>query len=117
MKVPNGKISYFEIPSDNIDESSSFYKNVFGWNIRTRSNGTVAFDDVEGGVSGSWVLDALPHLEQGFKMYIMVDSLADTMRSILDHGGKIVEPVSGNSPEITAMFSDPYGNVFGIGQE
>ncbi|HLP72224.1 MAG TPA: VOC family protein [Bacteroidales bacterium] len=117
MKVPNGKISYFEIPSGDIDQSSSFYKNVFGWKIRTRPDGTVAFDDVEGGASGSWIINAEPHVEKGFKMYIMVDSLAETMRSILDNGGRIVEPISGNSPEITAMFSDPYGNIFGIGQE
>lgn len=117
MKVPNGKICYFEIPSNSIEESSVFYKNVFGWKIRTRSDGKIAFDDVEGGTSGTWILNAEPHIETGFKMYIMVDSLADTMRSILDNGGKIVEPVSGNSPEITAMFSDPAGNIFGVGQE
>lgn len=117
MKVPNGKIAYLEIPSGNIDQSSSFYKKVFGWNIRTRSDGKVAFDDIEGGVSGTWVLNAEPHDEKGFKIYIMVDSLADTMRSILDNGGRIVEPISGNTPEIIAMFSDPYGNIFGIGQE
>ena len=32
----NGKICYLEIPSGNVNESSSFYHKVFGWNIRTR---------------------------------------------------------------------------------
>jgi len=52
-KIANGKICYLEIPADNIDKSATFYKEVFGWNIRTRSDGSVAFDDVSNGVSGT----------------------------------------------------------------
>lgn len=41
----NGKICYIELPSRDIDESSLFYSKVFGWKIRTRGDGSVAFDD------------------------------------------------------------------------
>lgn len=50
----NGKIGYIEIPTNNIAESASFYNKVFGWNIRTRSDGSVAFDDTVNEVSGTW---------------------------------------------------------------
>lgn len=53
-KIPNGKVCYLQIPSDTIAASASFYRKVFGWNIRTRSDGSVAFDDVPYGVTGTW---------------------------------------------------------------
>jgi hypothetical protein len=31
--------------------------------------------------------------------------------------GKIVQPIGVDSPEITARFSDPAGNIFGLFQE
>jgi predicted enzyme related to lactoylglutathione lyase len=40
----NGKICYVEIPSTDIARSSDFYKRVFDWNIRKRSDGSISFD-------------------------------------------------------------------------
>ncbi len=116
-KVPNGKIAYFEIPSRDISESAAFYSKVFGWNIRKRGDGSTAFDDVQGGVSGTWILNRKPHTESGLKIYIMVDDVAATLKTIIASGGKVVEPITGSSPEFIATFSDPAGNIFGIGQE
>jgi predicted enzyme related to lactoylglutathione lyase len=56
----NGKICYIEIPTSDIARSAEFYKRVFGWNIRKRDNGSTAFDDTTGQVSGAWVLGR-PH--------------------------------------------------------
>jgi hypothetical protein len=36
-----GKICYIEIPTTDIPRSAEFYKRVFGWNIRTRGNGSL----------------------------------------------------------------------------
>ncbi len=33
------------------------------------------------------------------------------------NGGKIVQPIGMDSPEITARFSDPAGNVLGLYQQ
>ena len=41
----NGKICYIEIPAIDINKSSAFYKDVFGWNVRKRSDGSISFDD------------------------------------------------------------------------
>lgn len=116
-KIPNGKVCYIEIPTNNIAESASFYNKVFGWNIRTRSDGSVAFDDTPYGVTGTWKLNRKPHTKSGLKIYIMVDDVAATLASIIANGGKIVEPISGTAPEFIATFSDLSGNIFGIGQE
>ena len=116
-KIPNGKICYLEIPTNNVAESASFYNKVFGWNIRTRKDGTTAFDDTPNGVSGTWILNRKPHVESGLKIYIMVDDVAATLKTIVSNGGKVVEPIRGTSPEFIATFSDLSGNIFGIGQE
>ena len=50
----NGKICYLELPSRDIQESSSFYQAVFDWRVRTRGDGSIAFDDGVGEVSGTW---------------------------------------------------------------
>jgi predicted enzyme related to lactoylglutathione lyase len=44
-----GKICYLEIPARDIAESARFYQRVFGWHIRQRGDGAVAFDDTVGG--------------------------------------------------------------------
>jgi predicted enzyme related to lactoylglutathione lyase len=117
-KIPNGKICYMLIPASDITRAAAFYQKVFGWNIRTRSDGAIAFDDVKNGVSGTWVLERKPHTENNsLLVYIMVDDVKATLDSIVANGGKIVEPISGKAPELIASFSDPSGNIFGVGQQ
>jgi predicted enzyme related to lactoylglutathione lyase len=113
----NGKICYLEIPSNDVPTSAAFYKDVFGWNIRTRRDGSTAFDDGVGQVSGSWVKGRKPSTDPSMLIYIMVDNASATIESIVAHGGKLVQPIGMDVPEITARFSDPAGNVFGIYQQ
>lgn len=112
----NGKICYVEIPSWDIDQSATFYKAVFSWNIRTRSNGKLAFDDGAQSVSGTWVTGRPISSEPGLLVYIMVDSVALTVEAVVAHGGEIVQPTGADAPEITARFRDPSGNVIGLYQ-
>jgi predicted enzyme related to lactoylglutathione lyase len=113
----NGKICYIEIPATDITHSSEFYQRVFGWNIRKRSDGSIAFDDGVGEVSGTWVLGRPPSAQPGLLMYIMVDSVAATVDLVVANGGLIVQPIGADAPEITARFRDPGGNVIGLYQE
>ena len=113
----HGKICYIEMPATDIAKSSEFYKRVFGWNIRKRGNGTVAFDDTTGQVSGTWVLGRPPATSPGLLFYIMVDDVAKIIESVTANGGVIVQPLGADAPEITARFCDPGGNVIGLYQE
>jgi len=113
----NGKICYLEVPATDVARSADFYRKVFGWNIRKRGDGSVAFDDTVNEVSGTWVLGRPPAREPGLLLYIMVDSVAATIEKILANGGEIVQPVGGDAPEITARFRDPGGNVIGVFQQ
>ena len=113
----NGKVCYIEIPATDIPRSVDFYRNVFDWNIRQRGNGVSAFDDAAGEVSGSWVQGRPPSGQPGLLVYIMVDSVADTIKRVEANGGEIVQPLGVDAPEITARFRDPEGNVLGLYQE
>jgi predicted enzyme related to lactoylglutathione lyase len=113
----NGKVCYIEIPAVDIQRSAEFYAKVFGWGIRKRGDGNLAFDDATGEVSGSWVLGRPPSSQPGLLIYIMVDSVAATIDAVLAHGGELVQPIGGDAPEITARFRDPGGNVIGLYQE
>ena len=113
----NGKICYIEMPATEIKRSADFYKRVFGWQIRQRGDGSTAFDDTTGQVSGAWVLGRPPAAAPGLMVYIMVDSVAATVEAIVSAGGQITQPVGADAPEITARFRDPGGNVLGLYQQ
>ncbi|HKD81502.1 MAG TPA: VOC family protein [Candidatus Angelobacter sp.] len=113
----NGKICYIEMPATDIARSAEFYRKTFGWNVRKRANGSTAFDDTTGQVSGSWVLGRPPLSTPGLMVYIMVDSVEAAVGAIVAAGGEIVQPIGADSPEITARFRDPGGNVIGLYQE
>ena len=113
----NGKICYLEIPAIDLPRSIAFYESVFGWRTRRRGDGSTAFDDSVGEVSGAWVTGRPPSPQPGLLLYIMVDSVAATIDSVVAHGGEIVQPLGADAPEITARFRDPAGNVLGLYQE
>ncbi len=115
--LSNGKICYIEFPATDIARSAEFYGRVFGWNIRKRRDGSTAFDDTTGEVSGAWVLGRPPSAFPGLLFYIMVDSVAATVDAVVINGGQIVQPIGADAPEITARFRDPAGNVVGLYQQ
>jgi predicted enzyme related to lactoylglutathione lyase len=115
--MANGKICYIEMPAIDVRRSAEFYEKVFGWRIRTRGDGAVAFDDGVGEVSGTWKLGRPPATAPGLMVYIMVDSVTATIEQIIANGGEIVQPIGADAPEITARFRDPAGNVIGLYQE
>jgi predicted enzyme related to lactoylglutathione lyase len=114
--VSGSRVCYLEIPARSVEESSRFYERVFGWSLRERGDGAVAFDDA-GGVSGVWVTDRAPMTELGILIYIMVDDAEAAVADVVAAGGAIVAPLGFDPHEIAARFTDPAGNVLGIYQE
>jgi predicted enzyme related to lactoylglutathione lyase len=115
--LANGKICYVEIPAVDVRRSAEFYDKVFGWRVRQRGDGSIAFDDGADEVSGTRVLQRPPSTSPGLLIYIMVDSVAAPIDAVLAHGGELVQPIGLDAPEITARFRDPAGNVLGLYQE
>ena len=121
MKPPTfapGKIGYVQIPAIDVDRSAAFYEAVFRWNIRRRNNGEIAFDDGVGEVSGTWVTGRPPSSEPGLLVYVMVESVEQSLEKIVEAGGAVVTPLTPQGEgEAYATFRDPAGNVLGIGQQ
>jgi len=113
----NGKICYLELPTSDVEKSAAFYSGAFGWSMRKRGDGSQAFDDTTGEVSGTFVKNRSASTTPGLLFYIMVDDMDQAVRAVETNGGKIVQPVGADAPEITARFTDPGGNVIGLYQE
>jgi predicted enzyme related to lactoylglutathione lyase len=112
----NGKICYLEIPSSDFAKSARFFETVFNWRIRTNMEGNISFDDGVGEVSGTWVKGRKPMTDTGILISIMVDNAETTVEAISANGGIITQQIGKNFPEITAHFTDPAGNLWGIYQ-
>jgi len=110
----NGKICYLEIPADDIEVSAAFYTRSFGWRVRRSSEGSLAFDDGVGQVSGMWVTDKKPMTVPGIIISIMVDDAEETKRLVIENGGRIVHAEKMDSGEVIMHFTDPAGNFMGI---
>src|SRR4051812_40887393 len=95
-----------------------FIRAFFGWTVRPRGDGNLAFDDT-GGVSGTWVKEADRTPGERTRVYIMVDSIIATLNEIRAAGGKVLRPRTEIGPKMGAfaVFADPVGNEFGLYEE
>ena len=117
--MTHGKICYLEIPANTAEASAAFYSTIFAWNVRERGDGNLAFDDT-GGVSGTWVKEHDRTPDERTRIYIMVDSITDTLKRIQAAGGRVVAPRKDIGPSgggAFAVFADPAGTEFGLYEE
>ena len=114
--LATGKICYLEIPAADVERSSHFYRDAFGWELRTRGDGAVAFDDTVNEVSGSWVTGRPPSAEPGIMVHIMAADLEAALAAVRTAGGEVLseDAVPG---ERVGHVRDPAGNVIGVYQE
>ena len=116
--MPHGKICYLEIPAKTAQASADFYSSIFGWEVRKRGDGELAFDDA-GGVSGTWVKETDRTRDERTRTYIMVDDIAKTLKQIEKEGGRVLtgRTAIGSGMGAFAIFADPVGNEFGLYEE
>ncbi len=116
--LPRPRLCYLEIPAIDVQQSATFYENVFGWNIRNRDGGRPSFDD-ESGVSGAFTTSLAVAREPGLLPSIWVDSIDDTVARVAANRCEVAEGPHLDSPggAWIARFRDPAGNVIGLYQE
>jgi uncharacterized protein len=117
--LPRPRVCYLEIPALDVQQSATFYEQVFGWNLRKRDTDRPSFDDATGNVSGAWVAGRTPAREVGLLPYIWVDHIDATLGLVVTHGGQVVTSPTRDAAggEWIATFRDPAGNVIGLYQE
>ena len=116
--MTHGKICYLEIPAKTAQASADFYSSIFGWKVRKRGDGELAFDDTAG-VSGTWVKETDRTPNERTRTYIMVDDIAEALKRIEGEGGRTLTPRTaiGSGMGAFAAFADPVGNEFGLYEE
>jgi len=116
--MPHGKICYLEIPANKAEDAAAFYSRIFGWKVRERGDGNLAFDDA-GSVSGTWVKEQDRTPDERTRVYIMVDSIVESLAAIQRAGGTVLTPRKDIGPGMGAfaVFADPVGNEFGLYEE
>src|SRR4026207_2089557 len=114
----HGKICYLEIPANTAVAAANFSPSIFGWKVRERGDGNLAFDDT-GGVSGTWVKESDRTPDEQTRIYIMVDDISDTLKKIEAAGGKVLTSRTDIAPGsgAFAVFADPAGTEFGLYEE
>ena len=115
-----GRVSHFEISSDNPERAIKFYQGVFGWDVNQwgdqeywmLSTGTEAE-----GINGAIMPRPDYAGNTSVVNTIMVDDLVATVAKIEAHGGSVVVPKMA-IPEMGYLvyFRDSEGNVLGVMQ-
>jgi predicted enzyme related to lactoylglutathione lyase len=116
--MSHGKICYLEIPANKAEDAAAFYSAIFGWKVRERGDGNLAFDD-SGSVSGTWVKEQDRTRDERTRVYILVDSISESLTAIQKAGGRVLTPRTDIGPGMGAfaVFADPVGNEFGLYEE
>ena len=117
-------LNYLEIPATDLEESATFYAEVFGWQVTHQptmggsreQTGYPTFVDASGNVGGAFVLSRTPSREAGFLPSVNVGSIDEVLTAVRRHGGEVVTPrtpiVAGTDWEAT--FRDPAGNLLAL---
>jgi predicted enzyme related to lactoylglutathione lyase len=123
----NHTVVHFEIPADDVEKLSNFYRKLFGWKI-IRMPGPAEYYGIQtvpvneqgmplrNGVNGGMMKRQKP--EHKPVNYINVESIDDYSKRIEELGGKIVVPKM-EVPGVGwwALALDPDANQFAIMQE
>lgn len=119
------KVSWFEMPADDVARVSEFYQKVFGWATPPMGTDatfalTVAADTngnptEKGGINGGF------HKRQGASdagpvINIHVSDIDAKLKAVETAGGRIIQPRTevGEYGLSMALFSDTEGNVMGV---
>ena len=120
-------IVHFEIPSDDIERSKKFYKELFGWNIEKWTGSMPAtaegmeywllstVDDKGNKALGGGMMKRQSPQQQGITNYFDVKSVQEYSAMVEKLGGKVISqkmPVPGMG--YIAICADTENNGFGI---
>jgi uncharacterized protein len=117
----NHKIVHVELSSNNPEESSRFYSELFGWKHQHMAEWDYHTWDNGDGTGGGYNRPREAS-EQGFAVrpgdvhiYISTDSVSDTLAKAQELGAKVVQPRT-DIPGMGAyaIFADPTGNQIGL---
>jgi uncharacterized protein len=115
-----GELVHFDIPAEDVDKMSAFYRNVMGWKIEpygSEYGGYLMIDpapdkDPEMAVKGGMGEKQMP--EQSPMNYYRTDDLEKFNQRVKDNGGQVMmEKMPVAKMGYLSVCIDPEGNAFG----
>jgi uncharacterized protein len=108
--IPSNRVTWFQLPADNVARAWTFYNKVFGWSQEAAYENVTQFGAINGEIA--------PRSEdlQHPKIVVRVDNISQMLEAIKDAGGKIIVRRT-EIPEIGmvyASFTDTEGNLVNI---
>lgn len=111
--MPNLKITYLELPVQDLAATRDFYANLFGWTFQDYGPTYSAFSD--SGTEGGFNADPAERTKAILPV-IESQDIEATEQSIVKAGGKITLPTFSFPGGRRFHFTDPAGNELAIMQ-
>jgi predicted enzyme related to lactoylglutathione lyase len=122
-----GRVVHFEVPFDDVERATGFYRDVFGWQIQSVPDldyhmvmsGPVGDEGMptEPGFINGGMFARTPQFPANPVVTIDVDDIDATLAQIEANGGSTVEKkIPVGEMGFAAYFKDPEGNVMGLWQ-
>lgn len=128
------RVSHFEIPAKNKQQSQEFYEAIFGWKVQdvpvnmggesgSYSTATTTETDPQtmmptqpGGINGA-IIEESDEIKSPV-ITISVDSIDDHLEKVEEKGGKVIEEKQAvEGMGYYAYVEDPSGNVIGLWED
>lgn len=110
------KICHIELVSHDLEGTKNFYSKVFDWQVSDMMPNYGGWMPAEGELGGGFRVEEKGEDMQKTLIYIQVENIDDTLKTISDNGGQQVMPKTKISDEhgSFALFLDPSGACVGI---
>lgn len=110
----NAKISYIELPAQDIDKVQKFYGAVFGWTFEDYGPDYCAFND--GNMDGGFYRSPLASDSNNGAVLVILyaDDLEGTIDRVAAHGGEIKKPIFAFPGGRRFHFLDPNKNELAV---
>ena len=126
----NGPVQHFELPAEDVERASAFYRDAFGWNVNTiaEMNYTILATgptDDEGRPTETGTINGGMFKREGDFASVsgpIVTLVVDDLDAALERvkelgGGTVMEKMKVGEMGFAAYFSDTEGNTMGLWQE
>lgn len=113
------RVVHFEIPIDDADRASGFYRGVFGWDIAKWGpvNYWLMTTGAEPGPGAEGALTPRAEAPEGVVVYVGVDDIDDAMAKVKEAGGTLLaEKMPIPTMGWSAHVRDTEGNLVGLFQ-
>ena len=117
MPTQKNPVNWFEIPVNDLDRATSFYENVFGYELEFHDLGPLRMawfpmEDEGTGATGTLIKsEAYTPSHEGSMVYFSVDDIEATLEKVNENGGKTInEKMSIGEHGFVAHFEDSEGN-------